>query len=554
MGPRCRKSHCDASQRSHVVQRGVSCFLSLSMEHRLGEILAIFFFLLRNFSHCHNSQAKTEYLRRCVVGSEWLSESQIWKLLCLKLVGSLLLTVENLDLEMATYTEFHQPDSFRPSTPQICCRITGMGKNGLFFGTTGVRRSLKCTSPMDWLPKRRPTSKTITKELEVLRHCKCSTKKPPNLILAGCEINTTQLEYENFMTCPNSKQQARIDASLSPLHQSLVAPELPSMIAFSLTVKNADKPKKHAPPVLKAKSLEKSKPRPLHVTSKRDNHLLPSKCNTRGAASENNSNHVFSRKKLTEVCSSATVPHPSSTRSRLVPSYPSGRSDPKKANSNNKKLADRLQTNLPVHARSVQVDHLNTSNETSIACGLKNMAVEKRSCIGVSRKLLDLGNQQCDGSFTNNPARVDSERKNYGKERKEKEGKEENNAANRRYPKPASTVTSSVHKNVKVVRKIAELKSGILPHSKCQARSSSPVKSMGPVQQEECAVAFIMRQSLQKQARTSAIDWNVHLEMLSSDEAQKFRKFILDLKMTMLSAELNQSLVTCDREHAGQQD
>lgn len=106
------------------------------------------------------------------------------------------------------------------------------------------------------------------------------------------------------------------------------------------------------------KSLEKSKPRPLHVTSKRDNHLLPSKCNTRGAASENNSNHVSSRKKLTEVCSSATVPHPSSTRSRLVPSYPSGRSDLKKANSNNKKLADRLQTNLPVHARSVQVDHL----------------------------------------------------------------------------------------------------------------------------------------------------------------------------------------------------
>ncbi|CAL2235928.1 unnamed protein product [Prunus armeniaca] len=203
-----------------------------------------------------------------------------------------------------------------------------------------------------------------------LNDCNDNTDK----VIMADEANNTLSNVE--------PEEARIDASLSPtpsITSSSRAAQHDSLV--SDPVKNdADKPKKHTPPVLKAKvnaalprnkskldcritkdavkSLEKSKPCPLHVTSKRDNHFLPCKCNTRGAASENNSNHVSSRKKLTEVCSSATVPHPSSTRVRLVPSYPSGRSDPKKANSYNKKLADRLQTNLPVHARSVQVDHL----------------------------------------------------------------------------------------------------------------------------------------------------------------------------------------------------
>ncbi|KAI5355927.1 hypothetical protein L3X38_008822 [Prunus dulcis] len=508
--------------------------------------------------------------------SEWLSESQIWKLLCLNLLefgnGEFDLLTEivsncresNWNLEMATYTEFHQPDIASDRQHSQDVSISQILDHGsISFGRFAVEslawekwsvfRHNRCQEELEMyksnglVAQKKAYFEDYYKRVRGLKALEVqhqeTTQPDP---CPDVKINTMQLVYENChdlskqKTCGNDTvansdsslgtivdkprqakqqplndcndntdkvimadeanntlsnvepEQARIDASLS---------STPSVTSSSRAaqhdslVSDADKPKKHAPPVLKAKvnaalprnkskldcritkdsvmSLEKSKPRPLHITSKRDNHLLPSKCNTRGAASKNNSNHVSSRKKLTEVCSSATVPHPSSTRSRLVPSYPSGRSDPEKANSNEKKLVDRLPTNLPVHARSVQ----NTSNEKSIACGFKNMAVEKRSCIGVSRKPTDLGNQQMrrkvgqsenqrpKSMFTNNPARVNSERKNYGKERKEKEGKEENNAANRRYPKPTSTATSSVHKNVKVVHKIAELKSGILPRA-----------------------------------------------------------------------------------------
>lgn len=63
----------------------------------------------------------------------------------------------------------------------------------------------------------------------------------------------------------------------------------------------------------------------------------------------------LSRKKLTEVRSSATVLHPSSTRNRMVPSSPSFRSDQRKANTNGKDLTDSLQTSRPIHAQAVQV-------------------------------------------------------------------------------------------------------------------------------------------------------------------------------------------------------
>lgn len=63
----------------------------------------------------------------------------------------------------------------------------------------------------------------------------------------------------------------------------------------------------------------------------------------------------LSRKKLTEVRSSATVLHPSTTRNRMVPSSPSCRSDQRKANTNGKDLTDSLETSRPIHARAVQV-------------------------------------------------------------------------------------------------------------------------------------------------------------------------------------------------------
>ncbi|PQQ02144.1 protein WVD2-like 7 [Prunus yedoensis var. nudiflora] len=515
----------------------------------------------------------------------------IWKLLCLNLLefgnGEFDLLTEivsncresNWNLEMATYTEFHQPDIASDRQHSQDVSISQILDHGsISFGRFAVEslawekwsvfRQNRCQEELEMyksnglVAQKKAYFEDYYKRVRGLKALEVqhqeTTQPDP---CPDVKINTMQLVYGNChdlskqKTCGNDTvansdsslstivdkprqakqqplndcndntdkvimadeanntssnvepEQARIDASLSPtpsVTSSSRAAQHDSLV--SDPVKNdADKPKKHAPPVLKAK---------VNAALTRNKSKLDCRI-TKDA--------VKSLEKSKPLCSSATVPHHSSTRSRLVPYCPSGRSDSKKANSNEKKLADRLQTNLPVHARSVQ----NTSNEKSIACGLKNMAVEKRSCIGVSRKLLDLGNQQMrrkvgqsenqrpKSMFTNNPARVDSERKNYGKERKEKEGKEENNAADRRYPKPASTATSSVHKNVKVVHKIAELKSGILPRcgycadSKCQARSSSPVKSMRPVQQEECAVAFIMRQSLQKRARTSAIDWNV---------------------------------------------
>ncbi|KAM2450195.1 hypothetical protein PS1_020193 [Malus domestica] len=365
--------------------------------------------------------------------------------------------------------------------------------------------------------------------------------KPVQLNLSDCNDSTNKVivTEETSKTLSIEPEHDRIEASLSPtpsVTRSLKSSQPDSPV--SDPVKNdANKPKKHASPVLKSKgnaalprnkpkldckvtrprddvkASEESKPHPPHhSTAKRDNNLLPSKCNTRSSATDNNFNHVSARKPLTEVCSSATV-HLASTRSRLVSFSPSGRSHPKKETSNGKNLVDTLRTNPPVRSRSVQ----NPSEQKSVPGGLKNIAIVKRSCTGVSRKPLDLGSEQmrpkvglsenqrpksmsCIGvsrkpldlgnqqmrpkvglseskrpksMFTNKPAKnkanqnfgADYDRKNCGKERKQKEGDEESNTARRRYPKSAATVASSTRKNVKLVHKIAESSSGTLPYT-----------------------------------------------------------------------------------------
>ncbi|KAM2973078.1 hypothetical protein FF2_019686 [Malus domestica] len=396
--------------------------------------------------------------------------------------------------------------------------------------------------------------------------------KPVQLNFSDCNDSTNKVivTEETSKTLSIELEHDRIGASLSPapsVTRSLKSsqPDRP----VSDPVKNdANKPKKHASPVLKSKgnaALPRNKPKldckvtrprddvkaseesrphpPHHSTAKRDNNLLPSKCNTRSSATDNNFNHVSARKPLTEVCSSATV-HLASTRSRLVSFSPSGRSHPKKETSNGKNLVDTLRTNPPVRSRSVQ-----PSEQKSVPGGLKNIAIEKRSCTGVSRKPLDLGSEQmrpkvglsenqrpksmsCTGvsrkpldlgseqmrpkvglsenqrpksmscigvsrkpldlgnqqmrpkvglseskrpksMFTNKPTKnkanqnfgADYDRKNCGKERKQKEGDEESNTARRRYPKSAATVASSTRKNVKLVHKIAESSSGTLPYT-----------------------------------------------------------------------------------------
>ncbi|KAM5575119.1 hypothetical protein ABKV19_014188 [Rosa sericea] len=183
------------------------------------------------------------------------------------------------------------------------------------------------------------------------------------------------------------------------------------------------------------KASAKSKSLSLNqITGKRDNILLPSKSNTHIVASGTNLSQVSSRKKPNEVRSA--VLHPSSTRIRMVPSSPSGRSDQRNANTNGKDLADSLRTSRPVHARAVQ----NLSREKPITSGLKDKVLEKWTCPGVSKKPSELSSQQMrpkvcqsenqrQNSMSTNIARnrlirdteADCGSKNYGIERNEKE-------------------------------------------------------------------------------------------------------------------------------------
>ncbi|CAB4267425.1 unnamed protein product [Prunus armeniaca] len=77
---------------------------------------------------------------------------------------------------MATYTEFHQPDI---ASDRQHSQNHWHGKNGLFFRHNRCQEELEMYKSNGLVAQRRPTLKTITKELEVVRHCKCSTKKPP---------------------------------------------------------------------------------------------------------------------------------------------------------------------------------------------------------------------------------------------------------------------------------------------------------------------------------------------------------------------------------------
>ncbi|PRQ20797.1 hypothetical protein RchiOBHm_Chr7g0232051 [Rosa chinensis] len=235
----------------------------------------------------------------------------------------------------------------------------------------------------------------------------------------------------------------------------------------------------------------KSKSLPLNqINGKRDNILLPSKSNTRMAASGKDSSLVSSHKKLTEIRSSAAVLHPSSTRIRMVPSSPCGRSDQRNANTNGKDLAESLRTSRPVHSRAVQ----NPSREKPITSGLKDKALEKWTCPGVSKKPSELSSQrmqpkvcqsenQIPNSMSTNIARnrlirdteADCGSKNYGKERNEKEGGEGINSTCRKDPKSSYNPASSIQKNLKLVHKGKEEVSTI------RRRDSKPVSTVASI-------------------------------------------------------------------------
>lgn len=196
----------------------------------------------------------------------------------------------------------------------------------------------------------------------------------------------------------------------------------------------------------------------------------------------------------TKVPTGATVLHSSIARDKPVPSPSTIRSVQTMISLNPKVLPEKLTSRLPVNTLSRSAVQ-STPKEITIKDGMRNVATENRSVRGgVARKSLDLtgcnmtpkGGQseklRPKAMSTTLPARNKSNQnsgieflhRSYDRGH-QKEGKDQTNAGQRRYPKPALSSAPSIHKPPSPrPRKITPLQSAELMRNQREPREPRP--------------------------------------------------------------------------------